>query len=146
MQHDPSGLDETTLGEPALAIAGLRLWIARRDDAVPGRDDEDWLGVTVRAEAPQARVWVSGPIVMAEDLRGLRRDCEALLDGTVPRAVLAPLEPGLRVIIEPVDPVGHFDVVVAITPDHLRQSHEFRFDIDQTEIRALVAQLRRAVR
>jgi hypothetical protein len=46
------------------------------------------------------------------------------------------------VLIAPCDSVGHFTMRVAITPNHMTQEHTFQFEIDQTDLAAIVRQCR----
>jgi hypothetical protein len=51
------------------------------------------------------------------------------------------IDPNLEVTIKG-DFLGHARVTINITPDHLTQSHEFIFSIDQTYLKPLIAQCR----
>jgi uncharacterized protein YicC (UPF0701 family) len=65
-----------------------------------------------------------------------------LASGASQIASLAPLEPELRVQIKTSNSLGHLDMTVEITPNHLQQEHVFRFEIDQSYIPSIVEQCR----
>lgn len=52
------------------------------------------------------------------------------------------MEPNLEVAIE-ADARGQAAVTIRITPDHLNQSHEFIFSIDQTYFKPAIVQCRK---
>jgi len=121
------------LGAPDLKVAGFQLWVHGRER--PDSNDSydgNWLRVTAHCGASGASVWVQGAIMMVTDLASWAQECEALREGRIQQAEFAPPEPELRISIQPIDRLGHFTLRVEITPDHLRQSHSFDFEIDQT--------------
>ena len=134
------------LGEPALIIAGLQLWV-HGYQFVNSNDyhDANWLRVTTHAGAAGASVWATGAILMVPDLLGLGNECEALAQGRAQAAKLAPLEPELLITISRRDRLGHFTMQVAITPDHMTQEHSFQFEVDQSELLAVARQCRAIV-
>ena len=137
----PEHLDD--LGPPALKLAGLELWVHGR--ASPGAAepwDEDWLRVTAYCAAPGARVWVSGSVLGSTSLAAWAAECEALRDTLSGRAELHPLEPNLRVLLEPAGRTGALLLAVAITPDHMSQEHRFEFAVDQSYLPQLLDDLR----
>jgi hypothetical protein len=138
MSPKPSRHD---LGEPALRIAGLALWIHGREfPDSPHPDDLDWLRATVHCGAHGASVRVQGAILMVRDVAGFQKQCEAVLRGDADSAVLEPFEPALRVSLAVADRLGHLRARVDITPDHLNQSHQFEFEIDQSWLPGIVRQ------
>lgn len=50
---------------------------------------------------------------------------------------------GADVWIEGPHPVGHLEILVEITPDHLTQEHKFRFEVDQSYLPGLISQCRK---
>lgn len=136
----------TSLGPPALRIAGLQLWIHGRqfpDSNDP--DDGNWLRVTAHCGASGASVWAEGPILMTSDLDRWAEQCEGLHRGRLREASLSPLEPELEVALRAYDQVGHVRMQVKITPDHMNQEHEFSFELDQSYLPELVTQCRAIV-
>jgi len=132
------------LGEPALKIAGFQLWIHGRQ--FPGAEDYDdgnWLHVTAHCGASGASIWTDGAIVMVTDIESFAKQCEALLRGRAAAAVLDPLEPELRVVLEAPDSLGHLCARVEITPDHLAQSHSMEFEIDQSYLPGIISECAR---
>jgi hypothetical protein len=132
--------------EPDLKLAGLSFWIVDRQ--FPDSSDYwdgNWLRVLVRVEATQAIVETDGPIVHSSELAAFVDELERLdrtLDGT---ASLTCLEPNLNVFIE-ANTRGHAVATIKITPDHLTQSHEFVFEIDQSYLKPLISQCRQVLK
>ena len=121
------------LGQPALQLAGFQLWVHGyefQDSA--DYWDANWLRVTAHCGGLGASVWATGALLRNVDLAGWAEKCDALREGKAQRAELAPLDPEVKVVIEPRDRLGHLSVLVEITPEHLSQRHSFEFDIDQT--------------
>ena len=120
------------LEAPNLQIAGLRLWVHGRQ--FPMADDYwdgNWLQVTVHCDAPGASVWVTGPILHMPEIAQFLRGVEAIHDSLQGEAILPCMEPELTVTLT-AEGLGHMTMVVAITPDHLSQTHRFTFTIDQS--------------
>lgn len=128
---------------PDLQLAGLSIWVLGRQ--FPDQNDywdANWLNVRVRVEATQAIVEVHGPIIHAAELESFANELE-LLDGTLAGSVsLKCTEPNLDVEIRG-DARGPAMATVRITPDHMTQSHEFIFSIDQTCFKPVIAECKR---
>lgn len=121
------------LGKPALEVDGFQLWVhGYQFPEAADYWDGNWLRITAHCGGSGASVWVSGALLMNVDLIRWADQCEALHAGRVERAELAPLEPDLKVMIRPVDTLGHFSMKVEITPEHMTQRHSFDIHIDQT--------------
>jgi len=132
-------LSQKDLGDPALTLAGFQLWIHGREfPEAEDYYDGNWLRVTAHCAAVGADVWAQGSILMTPDIEQFGAQCELLLQGEGTTAILAPLEPDLRIAIETVDHIGHLRVRVEITPDHLAQSHRMEFDIDQSYLPEII--------
>jgi hypothetical protein len=132
-----------SLGSADLEVAGFQLWIhGRQFPEATDPDDGNWLRVTAHCGAGGASVWVEGPILMTSDLRLFAERCEALYHGRAAEASLSPLEPNLEVRLHVADRVGHIQMTVNITPDHLNQKHELQFEIDQSYLPGVTAQCR----
>jgi len=118
--------------EPDLKLDGFSLWVLGRQ--FPGANDHwdgNWLNVRARVEAPGALVEAQGAIIFAPELAEFVKQLETLHTNLVGEAALRCLEPNLQVAIRG-DSLGHVTVKLKITPDHMNQSHEFKFDLDQT--------------
>jgi hypothetical protein len=126
---------------PDLAIGGFSLRILGRE--FPDNWDYwdgNWLAAQARMEAPGVLVEVAGPIV---HLSELVRFAEALarLDSTlVGEAALTCMEPGIGLSLTATH-LGHVEVRISITPDHLTQRHEFELVLDQTWLAPLLESL-----
>jgi hypothetical protein len=82
------------LGEPALRVAGLQLWVhGHQFQNSAEYFDANWLRVTAHAGAAGASVWASGAILMAPDLVDWSGQCEALAQGERPKPSSSHLNP-----------------------------------------------------
>lgn len=128
------------LGEPALKIDGLQLWVhGRQFPEATDMDDGNWLRVTAHCGKNGASVWVSGSILMASDIAVFSKACEKLLSGKTTIAELKPFERELRVKLEAVDKLGHLRMKIVVCPD-MDQTHEFIFAIDQSYLPTAIEQ------
>jgi hypothetical protein len=132
------------LGEPDLKVGWFQLWVHGRQ--FPDSSDYwdgNWLYVTAHCGGLGASVFASGAILTVGDLLQWSKACDALAAREVMEAELNPLEPELRVVVLPSDSLGHHEMCVFITPEHLTQKHEFRLAIDQTELGEIARRCRR---
>lgn len=125
-------------GRPDLQIAGFQLWIHGLERPGAAAEDGDWLRVSAHCGERGASVWAEGSIIMLSDIISLRDGCRGMLDGVIDEATMSPLEPELDLSIKKSDSLGHAELVVEITPDHMRQSHRFGFEIDQSYLQTVV--------
>jgi hypothetical protein len=119
-------------GEADLKLAGLSIWALNWE--FPASDDywdANWINIHARVEAHGARVDAAGPLLTSVELRSLRDQLLALNHDLKGTAELACIEPNLSATLS-CDVLGHIEVVVQITPDHLTQAHRFDFTIDQS--------------
>ena len=130
-------------GDPDLKLAGLSLWALSRQ--FPTSDDywdSNWLSVRASVEAPGAFIEVSGPWLRTDAIARFKEQLAALdreLGGT---AELSCVEPALNVKVV-CGKLGHIEVTIEITPDHMTQLHRFMFAIDQTNLTGAMAGCRR---
>jgi hypothetical protein len=118
--------------EPDLKLGGFSLWVFGRQ--FPDANDYwdgNWLNVRARVEAPGAFVEAQGTFVRAPELANFAKQLETLHATLVGEAALRCIEPNLQVTIRG-DSLGHMELRLMITPDHMSQSHDFKFDLDQT--------------
>lgn len=134
-------------GEPSLALAGLSVWVhGRQFPEVEDYDDGNWLRVTVYCGASGSEVWTNGAILTTIDIAAFGEQCAAMFGGDTGVAELAPCEPELKVSLEVTDSIGHIRALVELTPDHLRQSHRFEFEVDQSYLPSIIKQCAEIVR
>ncbi len=118
--------------EPDLKLGGLSLWVlGRQFPNAKDYWDGNWLNVRARVEALGAVVDAEGPFVSVPELENFAKQLEALHATLVGEAALRCLEPNLEIAIRS-NSRGHVAVKVRVTPDHMTQSHEFEFDLDQS--------------
>ena len=120
------------IAEQSAGLHEFSLWVlGRRFPDANDYWDGNWLNVRARVEAPGALVEAQGAIVFAPELAEFVKQLETLYTTLVGEAALRCMEPNLQVAIQG-DSLGHVAVTLMITPDHMTQSHEFKFDLDQT--------------
>jgi hypothetical protein len=132
-------------GEPDLKIAGLSVWAISRE--FPQSDDYldgNWLNIHARVEAPGARVDVSGPWLRIDEIMSFRRELAVVNRDLKGTAELACIEPILSVKLT-CGSLGHVEVTVEISPEHLTQSHRFVFALDQTYLGPVISACNRLV-
>jgi hypothetical protein len=135
--------DAEILGQPALHVAGFRLWVhGRQFPESQDYWDGNWLNISAYCEAPGAVVWAAGANLMTLDIDRWRRECDVLHDRMEGEAALRSYDPNLFVTIRPSDALGHLSLRVEITQEHLEQQHMFEFKIDQSFLPGIVSQCR----
>jgi hypothetical protein len=118
--------------EPDVKLGGFSLWVCGRE--FPDANDYwdgNWLNVRARVEAPGALVEAQGGFIHAPALADFAKQVETLHATLVGEAVLRRMGPNLAMAIRG-DSLGHMELRLMITPDHLTQAHDFKFDLDQT--------------
>src|SRR6516165_3251408 len=114
--------------EPDLKLGGFSLWVFGRQ--FPNAEDYwdgNWLNVRARVEALGASVEAQGAIVHTSELEDFAEQLESLHTNLVGEAALRCMEPNLEIVIRS-NALGHVEVQIVITPSHVTQSHEFKFN------------------
>ncbi len=106
-------------------------------------NDGNWLNVTAFYSNKSASVTVSGTFIMITDIVCFTEKCEELIAGKTDIARIQPLDPELNIEIKKIDPLGHLEMTVQITPDHILQKHTFRIEIDQSYLPDIIKQCRK---
>ena len=131
--------------DPDVKLAGLSLWALSRE--FPESDDYwdgNWIHILARVEASGAQVEVQGPYVRSDELAAFQDQLVTMHRDLKGIAELRCLEPSLKAKVT-CSSLGHMEVAIDITPDHLSQSHHFVFGIDQTYLAAALAGCRRVL-
>lgn len=127
------------LGEPDLRVARFQICVyGRKFPDAEDYDDGNWLRVTAHCGELGASVWAQGAILMVTDIAVFGDQYAAMRQGTSTSATLEPLEPELKVSLEISDRLGHICTQVEITPNHLKQSHWFEFEVDQSYLLGII--------
>ncbi len=135
--------DPTPPREPDFQIAGLQVWVhGRQFPEATDYWDGNWLVVTAQCTSAHASVMAGGPILHLSEVASFLEQLQTLSTSLKGSASLDCMEPNLHVQLE-VDRLGHVNLGVKITPDHLSQAHKFRFEIDQTYLLPVIRALRR---
>jgi hypothetical protein len=122
-----------------LTIGGLRIWVHGLQ--FPESDDYwdgNWVVVTAQCRSPQSSVRAEGPIVHLGEIADFLKGCEALYANLRGSAVLSCMEPSLRAELT-AGSLGHIQLVISLTPDHLAEQHTFRSELDQSFLPAVIA-------
>jgi hypothetical protein len=129
-----------SLGEPALKIAGLQIWIHGREfPAATEHFDADWLRITAHCGSAGASVWVHGALLSSWSFAQFAAECGQLYQTLTGRAHLGSYEPNLGAEFRAADGAGHLEFAVEITPDHLEQQHRFVFGgFDQSYLPSVI--------
>ncbi len=129
--------------EPDLKLAGLSLW-ARARQFPESIDfwDGNWLNIRALVEAPGSYVEISGPWLRSDELASFAQQLETVERELVGKAELHCLEPALNATVN-CSSLGQVEVTVAATPDHLTQTHEFIFEVDQSYLRPVLSGCKR---
>jgi hypothetical protein len=128
---------------PDLVISGLSIWVHGRQFPDAADDwDGSWLNVTAECSAPGATVQATGNFLRTDEILALQAGCLQLLAGANDPVEVETIEPQLKIRIKQIDRLGHFSLAVNITPDHLTQHHEFRFEIDQSYLQPVITACR----
>jgi hypothetical protein len=133
------------LGEPDIAIAGLKLWVHGyqfRDS--DDRWDGNWLNVTAVCSEGGASVSVHGNFVRTDEIAEWQTAAERLSAELSGEARLQYMEPNLAVTLKAAS-LGAVEMEVQITPNQLTQDHKFRFEIDQSYLHSLSSQCARVL-
>jgi len=107
----------------------------------PKDDDHDWLSMTARCCASGAEVRTAGLIVHLPDIERWCDQITQMREKLSGKAILVDLKQHLIVELMSLN-LGHIQLKIEITPDHMTQQHSFQFDIDQTYLSPLLAQCR----
>ena len=135
-----------SLGPPDISFAGLQVWLhGRQFPEAEDYWDGNWLNVTAHCGGEGADVWVGGAILHAPALARWLDGLEEMSRTLRGAASLTNIEPELEVEFK-MKPLGRVTMHVEITPNSLPQQHEFTFELDQTYLKPLLEDCRRAVR
>jgi hypothetical protein len=130
-----------------LVISGFSLWMTgRAHPRATDRWDADWINIRAVAEAKGAHVELSGSWLRSSELATFAEELAKMHKTLQGVAHLNCIEPMLDVKLRFVDSVGHIKAVVQITPDHLTQSHQFEFEVDQSHLGPVVEQCRQVLK
>jgi len=133
------------LEKPDIKISGLEIWVHRRQ--FPDCNDYwdgNWISITAKCEAKKSCVWVSWSIIHLPELKNLLGTTEKLYQTLKGKAELSCMEPELSMRID-ANNLGRMEMTVNITPDHLMQSHEYIFEIDQSYLPTLISECKKVL-
>ena len=119
--------------EPTIKLGGFSLWVLGRQfpDATDYWDG-NWLNVRAQVKAHGAMVEAQGPIIFAAEFAEFTAQLETLFATMVGAAALRCMEPNLVITIRG-EALGHIELKINITPDHMAQSHDLQLKPLQSE-------------
>lgn len=127
------------LGDADLTVCGLRLWIHGRQfpDATDYWDG-NWLRITAYCIYPHSAVRIQNDAcVRLDELAGLLSGCERMYSTLSGKAELQCMESYLAVELL-ASTNGHVEVKLSVTPDHLKETHEYEDEIDQSFLPGII--------
>lgn len=128
--------------EPHITIGPLEVWIAgRRFEDVSDYRDGNWLVVRAEVRSPGSVVSCEGAWIHCDELQTFLEQLDAAHRALSGTARLQSLEPNLKVEVV-FRTLGHADLIIDITQDHLSEQHRFHDGTDQTYIRETIHQIR----
>ena len=141
-------MSEQPQDAPSIHLGALKIWFFGRQ--FPQADDywdANWLNGTAIVVGNGSSVRLTGSFIHLGELDGWRDSLKSFhmsLQGT---AELPTIEPNLSVKIESDGSKrGHLKCEVGITPDHLSETHQYCFEIDQSYLPGLIAELSAVLR
>jgi hypothetical protein len=99
--------------------------------------DGNWVNLTAYCTSGCASVRVSGFFLHLPELKDWYQQTKRLYETLKGEAVLKCMEPNLGVSLT-TNGRGGISATVSITPDHLMENHEFKFDWDQTYLKTFL--------
>jgi len=124
--------------EPDLTCGLLKVWvIGRQFPASTDYWDGNWIKVVARCSDEGACVTVRGPIIHLGEISQWRMELTKMDETLAGEAELPTIERNLHLKLS-CDHLGRVQAECLITPDHLNQSHAFRYEMDQSYHKGLV--------
>lgn len=130
------------LGKPDVSLGPLKIWVHGLEN--PESDDYwdgNWLRATAICSDRGSTVSVSGSILRSDELRDWVDSLAGMNVRVSGDAKLICVEPELKVEMV-CSSLGVISVKVEITPDNLKQFHSFEFEIDQSYLPGVIAELK----
>jgi hypothetical protein len=140
---NPLKTDMEELGEPDLELAGFKLCILGRQ--FPDSEDYwdgNWLVVNAVCGSLSSQVRAAGSFLHLSELETWLEQLRSAYARAEGIAELRCMEPNLSIRLE-LGKLGSGTVRVCLTPDHLKETHEVEFDIDQSYLPPVIRQLER---
>lgn len=128
--------------EPHITLGPLNVWVRDRPYANSGYDwDANWLEIHAEVRVPGAVVSCEGPCLRTVELEDFLNQLDTAHRALSGTAILETLEPYLKIEVI-FRALGHVELKIDITPDHLSQNHRFWDRTDQTYIQEAIRQIR----
>jgi len=128
-----------TIGPLALHVSGPS-WPAASDPHLV-----DTLSAEAVLTGLDSRVVVSYPDISRTLLASFAEQLRALDARQAEQALLDPMEPFLRCIVQACDTLGHLEVTAQLSADPMAESHEVRQRIDLSYLPGMIEQIERVV-
>ncbi len=133
--------DKTMQRQPDIKLAALEIWVAGRQfEEKDDYWDGNWLIVTVHCGSAGSDVWSQGPILHLSEVQWWLKEVRLLYQRIEGAVELNCMEPNLWVGIQ-LDQRGHGQLKLKVTPDNMREWHEYLVEIDQSYLPQLISSL-----
>jgi hypothetical protein len=132
---------ESKYSDPDISIGSFYMWVHERQ--YPDDDDYwdgNWLQLTAFCESNGASVVVEGAILTAICFSDFLNELKSMDTTLTGEATLGDMEPELQLKLA-MGSLGAMGLDVSITPDSLNQEHTFRFGLDQSYLKKLLAEI-----
>ena len=130
------------LREPDLSFSGFKMWIFGRQFPESSDSwDGNWLVARAFCESIGSQTLVQGPIIHLSEIHQWLADLKKLHAAVQGEAALQCMEPYLKAKVV-LDKIGNGELIVNITPDHLKEKHEFIFEVDQSYLPKVISDLK----
>lgn len=128
------------LGEADLSICGLHMWIhGRQFPDSADYWDGNWLRVTAYCIYPHSAVRIqNNACIRVDEVASLLAGSEQMHSTLSGKAELNCMEPYISVELL-ASTNGHIGVKLSVTPDHIKETHEYEDEIDQSYLPAIIS-------
>ena len=129
--------------DASIVLGPLRIWVSGYEypDA-PDYWDANWLLATARCVGNGSHVEVRGAFIHLSEIKKWKEDLEPFSQTLKGVVELPAMEPTLAIKIEAQKPsTGHLSCEVGLADEHIPEYHRYKFEIDQSHITSLLAQL-----
>jgi hypothetical protein len=134
--------DVKDLKEPDLSFSGFKMWIfGRHFPESSDFWDGNWLLARASCDSIGSQTLVQGPIIHLSEIYQWLADLKKLHATVQGEAILQCMEPYLNAKVV-LDKIGNGELIVNITPDHLKEKHEFIFEVDQSYLPKVISELK----
>ena len=131
--------------EPDLSFSGFKMWVFDRQFPESSDSfDRSWLVAAAFCESIGSQTFVQGPIIHLSEIHQWLTELKNLHATVQGEAALHCMEPYLKAKVV-LDKLGNGELIVDITPDHLKEIHQFTFEVDQSYLPVVIRALKNII-